>query len=296
MRRFLGPPLDRAVAELAARQHGVVTLAQMAALGLGPRGVQHRAATGRLHRLHRGVYAVGHARLSVQGRRLAAVLACGANAAVSHRTAADLEKALESGSLEDVLPEIVKGSWTANQQVVFEGDNYSEAWHAEAERRGLANLRTTPDALPWLIEGQTVDVFGDYGVLSERELHARYDVYVEQYVIRVNIEAETAARIARTMLLPAAVRHLDTLRAGQVPTLVSECEGLIDEFVAAIQALEEANSTHQGEEGSLDHAAYMRDTVLPAMERVREVADRLEKVVADDLWPLPRYEEMLFIK
>jgi very-short-patch-repair endonuclease len=86
----IGPPLDGAVAELAARQHGVVALAQLGALGLGPRGVRHRAAAGRLHRLHRGVYAVGHAHVSVQGRRLAAVFACGTNAVVSHRTAADL--------------------------------------------------------------------------------------------------------------------------------------------------------------------------------------------------------------
>jgi glutamine synthetase len=98
------------------------------------------------------------------------------------------------------------------------------------------------------------------------------------------------------MLLPAAVRHLETLRAADVPVLIAEAEGLVDEFVDAILALEEANSKHEGEEGSLEHAAYMRDTVLPAMQRVRDVADRLEKVVADDLWPLPRYEEMLFIK
>jgi glutamine synthetase len=194
------------------------------------------------------------------------------------------------------VPDVVRRSYGAHRQIVFEGDNYAPEWHEEAERRGLFNLRTTPEALPWLIEPQTVDAFSRYGVLSERELHSRYDVQLEQYVIRVNIEAETAARIARTMLLPAAVRHLETLRAADVPALVSEAEGLVDEFVAAIHALEEANATHQGEEGSLDHAAYMRDTVLPAMDRVREVADRLEKVVADDLWPLPRYEEMLFIK
>jgi glutamine synthetase len=209
----------------------------------------------------------------------------------------DLEQALEGGgSLEEALPGIVKGSWTDNKQVVFEGDNYSEEWHAEAERRGLANLRTTVDALPWLIEGQTVGVFDDYGVLSERELHARYDVYVEQYVIRVNIEAETAARIARTMLLPAAVRHLETLRSAGVDPLITEAERLINEFYEAIASLERVNATHEGDEGSLDHAVYMRDSVLPAMDRTREAADRLEHIVADDLWPLPRYEEMLFIK
>jgi glutamine synthetase len=86
------------------------------------------------------------------------------------------------------------------------------------------------------------------------------------------------------------------LRGAGVDDLVEECEGLVAEFVGAIRALDSANATHQGEEGTIDHAAYMRDTVLPAMDAVRDVADRLEKVVADDLWPLPKYEEMLFIK
>jgi len=211
--------------------------------------------------------------------------------------AADLEKAIEGGqALEEAVPSIVRSAWTANKAVVFEGDNYSEEWHAEAESRGLSNLRTTPDALPWLVEDQTVSVFSDYGVLSRRELESRYEVYVEQYVVKVNIEAETAASLARTMLLPAAVRHLELLRAAGVEDLIEECEGLVAEFVAAIRALEEANAHHEGDEGSIDHAAYMRDTVLPAMDEVRSVADRLEKIVADDLWPLPKYEEMLFIK
>ncbi|HEY8867174.1 MAG TPA: glutamine synthetase type III, partial [Solirubrobacteraceae bacterium] len=189
-----------------------------------------------------------------------------------------------------------KQSWSANKQIVFEGDNYDEAWHAEAERRGLFNLRNTPEALPWLIEGQTVAVFDKYSVLSERELHSRYEVAVEQYIVKVNIESETAAAIARTQLLPAAVRHLEQLRAAGVTALVEETAALVDAFVAAIRVLEDANVTHEGEEGSLDEAIYMRDTVLPAMAGVRGVADQLERIVADDLWPLPKYAEMLFIK
>jgi glutamine synthetase len=160
----------------------------------------------------------------------------------------------------------------------------------------LENLRTTVDALPWLVEDSTVAVFSEYGVLSQRELESRYDVFVEQYVVKLNIEAETAASIARTMLLPAAVRHLEQLKAAEVESLAAETDVLVNEFVDAIRALESANATHEGEEGSLEHGKYMRDTVVPAMESVRDVADRLEKIVADDLWPLPKYEEMLFIK
>ena len=211
---------------------------------------------------------------------------------------ADALKAKLDGGAEvkEAVTAVVKDSYAANKQIIFEGDNYAEEWHAEAERRGLENLRTTPDALPWLINPQTIEVFSRGDVLTERELHSRYDVFVEQYVIKINIEAETAAMMARTMLLPAAVRYLETLRGAGAGALETELFEVVEEFTERIKALEAANTTHDGEEGSLDHAVYMRDTVLAAMDEVREVGDRLEKLVPDDLWPLPKYAEMLFIK
>ena len=212
--------------------------------------------------------------------------------------AGELEDAQQSGAdLEAALRPILQRSYAANKRIVFGGDNYSEAWHAEAERRGLLNLRATPDALPFLIAEDTVGLFSGYGVLSQRELESRYEVSLEQYVTKLNIEAETAAGIARTMLLPAAARHLALLRDAQLPVLVAEAEALIAEFVAAIQALESANlGENQPHEDLLEHAKYMRDAVVPAMEGAREAADKLEKIVADDLWPLPKYAEILFIK
>jgi glutamine synthetase len=209
----------------------------------------------------------------------------------------DLERQLKTtkGDIGVAVSAVVKSVWEANNRVIFNGDGYSDAWHAEAERRGLANLRTTPDALPWLVNKQTVKAFETYNVLSERELESRYEVFVEQYATKLNIEAETTAAIARTMLLPAAVRHLAELRAGGVEALVDEVEPLVTELHTALLALEKAND-HDGPEGGLAHAKYMRDTVIPAMTGVREIADRLERIVADDLWPLPKYSEMLFIK
>ena len=182
---------------------------------------------------------------------------------------------------------------------MFSGDNYSEEWHTEAEQRGLANLAQSPEALPWLVEPTTVAVFSKYEVLSERELESRYEVSLEQYVTTVNIEGETAASIARTMLLPAAVQWYATLGAAGdssgVGKLTSEIAGLIDKFVDALFALETANRDHP-EAGILDEAKYVQSTVLPAMEAVRDVADKLERIVPDDLWPLPKYSEILFIK
>ena len=203
-------------------------------------------------------------------------------------------------SLEAAVLGAVSSAWTAHKRIVFDGDNYAEEWHEEAERRGLANLRQTPDALPWLIEPSTVEVFSKYEVLSERELESRFEVLVEQYVTTLNIEGETAASIARTMLLPAAVQWFATLGTADSSTgvqrLKEELGGLIDEFVDAIFALEAANRDHPQDGEVLDEAKYAQTEVLPAMAAAREVADRLERIVPDDLWPLPKYSEILFIK
>ncbi|HXN38314.1 MAG TPA: glutamine synthetase III [Solirubrobacteraceae bacterium] len=200
-------------------------------------------------------------------------------------------------TLEKAVTSVVKEAWAANKQIVFDGDGYSEAWHKEAEKRGLANLRTSPDALPWLIDKQTIALFKKYKVLSKRELESRYEVFTEQYATYINIESETAYAIARTMLLPAAVRYLTELQVVALEELIGEVEPLVKELHYAIIKLEDANLDENHPDGAAQkEALYMRDTVIPAMEDVRDVADRLEKVVADDLWPLPKYSEMLFIK
>jgi glutamine synthetase len=207
-----------------------------------------------------------------------------------------LEAKVGGGTAPDeAVVEIVREAYAANKQVCFDGDNYAESWYTEAEQRGLVNLRTTVDALPWLVEKQTIGTFERYNVLTERELESRFEVFVEQYITHANIEAETAASIARTMLLPAAVRHLADLKAAGHDDLIAESQQLISELYTAIIALEKANIDHPAEEG-LELAKYMRDTVVPAMDATREVADKLERIVADDLWPLPKYSEMLFIK
>jgi len=209
---------------------------------------------------------------------------------------ADRLEAKTSGGMDvaEAVIEVVKESYTANKQVVFDGDNYDEAWHAEAEERGLKNLKTTPDALPEVLSEQSVAAFENYKVLSKRELESRYEVWVEQYWIRANIEAETTFSIAKTMLLPAALRHLALIAGAGVSSLEGEVRELITELEAALTELEAANAD-PGLEG-LEMAIHARDKQIAAMDRVREAADKLEKVVADDLWPLPKYEEMLFIK
>jgi glutamine synthetase len=211
--------------------------------------------------------------------------------------AAKLEEKISGGEeVGAAVADVVKESYSANSQVCFGGDNYSEEWHAEAEQRGLKNLRTTPDALPEVLAPPTVAAFEKYGVLSERELHSRYDVWVEQYSIRANIEAETAHTIAKTMILPAALRYLKVIGdSGVADGVAAEVRDSLEELGRSLLALEEANEYPPGLEG-LDLAVHARDGQLEAMAEVRAAADKLERVVADDLWPLPKYEEMLFIK
>jgi len=210
--------------------------------------------------------------------------------------AAKLQPMLDSGTpLGEAVLAVVKDAYAANKQICFDGDGYSEEWHQEAERRGLANLRATPDALPWLTHEQTVATLDRYSVLSERELEAREEVLTEQYVVKLNIEAETAASIARTQIIPAVVRHLTELKAAGNETLISETDELLKELVYAVQRLESVNEIHD-DDTIKQEARYMLETVIPQMDAVREVADKLERIVADDLWPLPKYWEMLFIK
>jgi glutamine synthetase len=215
----------------------------------------------------------------------------------------DLAGKLETGlkgnpaNLERALSKVVRDSWKANKKIIFSGDNYAPEWHTEAEKRGLYNLRSTPEALPWLVEKGTVALFKRHGVLSKRELESRYEVFLEQYAVKINIEAETAASIARTQILPAAVRYLAELQEVGIDELVGEVEPVIKEMHFALRGLEDVNlADNQDDSTPLKWARYVHDRVVPAMEDVREVADRLEKLVADNLWPLPKYSEMLFIK
>ncbi|MGI8633246.1 MAG: glutamine synthetase III [Solirubrobacterales bacterium] len=210
----------------------------------------------------------------------------------------ELEKATADGtSLDEAVPGVLQKAYTDAKAIVFEGDGYSEEWHREAEQRGLLNLRTTPDALPYFTAPETIEAFSAYNVLSEVELKSRLDVAREQYMIKVNIEGETAAHLGRTLLMPAALRYLAQVKQAGVAAAEKPLSEGIDAFASALDALDEANAAENQPEGDLQaHAEYMRDKVLPAMDEVRATADLLEGLVADDLWPLPKYSEVLWIK
>lgn len=211
----------------------------------------------------------------------------------------DLSTKLEAaeGDLASRVIKVVTDSYVENRRIIFGGDGYSDEWQQEAGKRGLKNLRTTPDALPEVVAPSTVEVFSNYNVLSERELEARFEVWVEQYAMNANIEAETAATIARTLIIPAVAKHLVLLDDADAELLEKESRGLFNELVDRTIALEDANGYPDGiEEEGMELAIYARDRQLAAMHEVRVIADRLERIVADHYWPLPKYSEMMFIK
>ena len=221
--------------------------------------------------------------------------------------ASELEKLIKNGktlnaAIQELLPGIIKGC----KHVVFNGDNYTESWHKEAEKRGLPNLKDTVECLPLITEKPTLDLFTKYKVYTQRELESRSVIFAEAYVKVISIEAATMIEMARTLILPAGVRYqielatavVSSREAGIKVNPVSETLETLTEMIGEVQkklaALEKAVSHHvEGE--PYDHAKYTRDKVLPAMVELRKASDKIETIVADDLWPLPTYNEMLFL-
>ncbi|MFN8227282.1 MAG: glutamine synthetase III [Mycobacterium sp.] len=215
-----------------------------------------------------------------------------------------LEKAVEDGTdFDAAVQQLLTDIITEHGAVVFNGDGYSDNWQIEAASRGLPNFKTTLDALPALIAPESIALFEKYGVFNERELESRYEVRMEQYALTIAVEAKLALEIGSTVILPAAVRYqtelaqnVATLKAAGVEPDTSLLEMVSDPIAALTKALTSLRvglSTHL--ESASDEAFHSRDVLLPAMEAVRMAADTLEGVVADDLWPLPTYQEMLYI-
>ncbi|WP_027480736.1 glutamine synthetase III [Deinococcus pimensis] len=214
---------------------------------------------------------------------------------------AELQGKLDGGAaFEEAALAVVRDTYARHQRIVFNGDGYSQAWHEEAERRGLLNLRTALDAIEVLTSEKNVTLFEKYGVLSRREVEARQEIMFDQYFKTVNIEGETTEYVAQTMILPAALAYLRDLGAvggsGRAAAAVAaEVSELTDALWGALAGLREQNAALGGEEVH-EKAHHMRDHVLPAMLAVREAADRLERVVSAREWPLPTYRQMLFVK
>jgi glutamine synthetase len=219
--------------------------------------------------------------------------------------ASQLETAVADGAEFNVaVQKLLEQIISDHGAVVFNGDGYSEDWQVEAEARGLPNLRTTLDALPELISEPAMELFSTYEVFSHREMHSRYEIGLEHYALSVGVEAQLTLEMGSTSVLPAAVRYqtevaqnLGALAGLGVEVDTAELASVSEPLTAlraGLAALRAALTEDVGP-GALAQAEHARDALLPAMSAVRAAADHLEGVVADDLWPLPTYQEMLYI-
>jgi glutamine synthetase len=225
-------------------------------------------------------------------------------------TASEIEKAAGKNPSPERLQRAVLGVLQKiirqHKRVIFDGDNYSAEWHAEAERRGLPMLRNSVEALPVLKHKKNVDLFKKYGVMNKVEVESRLHIGLERYVKQITIEAEMMGHMARTLILPAALRHQALLaeavaktQAAGVPA--AEQKAALERFVGYANRLRDAIGALETAMGHEDpdafaHARHIEKAVLPAMVDTRAAADHLETVVAAEYWPLPSYRDLLFLK
>jgi glutamine synthetase len=219
----------------------------------------------------------------------------------------ELEGKMTSGAdLDTATHAVLKEIMDKHSNVVFGGNGYSEEWHKMAvQERGLANLRTTADALPVLKTDYIEELFSRVGVFTPIELESRFDVYSEQYIQSIEVEAKLVMSMAKTTFYPAAARYLSELSA-----TIASLKGIgiemdketADKIASLVQSMTDGVSKLGAAMGNHDfastedHMQYCAQTIRPLMDQVREFVDALEGEVADDLWPLPTYQEMLFIK
>jgi glutamine synthetase len=225
----------------------------------------------------------------------------------------EIEKLTKGGTeLSAAVQQVVKKNLAENERVLFNGDNYSQDWHDEAEKRGLPNLKNTIEALPALDEKSVKDLFEKYKVLTPDELHSRYNIMLEGYCKTVNIEALLTASMATNMILPAAIEYQNRVATAIVQTkaavgninlthqenLLRDVAEKVNYLSSSLETLESAITHSAGDEHAEDllhHASVYQSKVIPAMNEVRKVADDLELIVDDALWPLPKFREMLYI-
>ena len=210
------------------------------------------------------------------------------------------DKAKLGAAVQKLLQKIMK----EHGNIIFNGDGYADAWQKEAAKRKLPNLKTSVDALPVITSKPVVDMFTKYGVFTERELVSREEVYFEQYNQALVTEALTCIKMARTMIIPAAVKYMGEL-AGTCASLkaighdykmdtLEDVTAKLRGLKASVAKLETELAKEKADVKK--QAAHLCKNVLGAMLEVRGFADGLEEVVADSEWPLPTYQEMLFIK
>ncbi len=216
----------------------------------------------------------------------------------------ELEKAADFTAALNVL---IRRVFSEHKRIIFNGNNYDPQWVVEAEKRGLLNLRTTPEAAPYYVSDKNVSLFVKHSVFSVTEMHARHEIRLEKYVKVINIEAECMSMMAHRMIIPAALAYSKEIakeaeaKKSVMPSLTLDTEtALLADLGAktaalykATEALDKAVAGQNGDEELLKQAVYSRDVIIIAMAEVRKYADELEGIVAKKDWPMPTYQDIL---
>lgn len=229
------------------------------------------------------------------------------NAAVAEvlkQFADELEKA---DDFNTALHELIRRTIKEHKRIIFNGNGYDDAWIAEAEKRGLLNLKTTADAMPKICDKKNVDMLTSHGIFTEAEIYSRCDIMLDNYVKAVNIEALTMIDMARKEIIPAVTRFTaDTASAVAAKTgvvsvackyekrLITTLSDLTDEMDEAASALEGAVAELKGIDNIIKASEFVRDSILPKMDTLRDAADKAETVTAEEYWPFPTYDKLLF--
>ncbi|NTV14911.1 MAG: glutamine synthetase type III [Desulfobulbaceae bacterium] len=221
-------------------------------------------------------------------------------AEVLDEVATRLEKAKD---VNKEIQAIIKDYITKHGRIIFNGNNYSEEWAKEAEKRGLPNTKNAVDALKAFVTPKAIKLFEKYQVLSKEELHSRYDIYVEQYAKHINIEAQCAIQMVKRQYIPSVIRFTTDLgtsiaAVGKGATvqkaLLAEVSALLESAAKNVKKLEDEVAKAQKISAVEKQAAAYRDKVFTTMQTLRLDIDALEGVMPDDLWPVPTYSELLF--
>ena len=217
------------------------------------------------------------------------------------------EELKDAEDFNAAVTELVKRTYSEHKRIVFNGNNYAPEWVAEAEKRGLLNLKSSPDAYDTFIAPKNIDVFSEFGIFNSVEMHSRYEILNEEYSKTIHIEATTLIDMVNRQVLPACIKYagkvassvsakksvLPTLECKSEVALIGELTALIDNLEGAVTELEKAVALSAEYTGS-DLAHYTRNAIIPLMDNVRGYADSLELIVDQKDWPYPTYGEMLF--
>ena len=231
------------------------------------------------------------------------------NTMVAEELSGFYEKLNGETDIYTAVKALVKETLTAHQRIIFNGDNYTDEWVEEAARRGLCNYKSLPDAMEHYIDKKNIDLFVKHGIVSEQEIHARYEIELEHYSKQLNIEALSMLEMAKRDITPAVITFINELaqtvsfkkqaspfmscyaEEGLLKSLSEELEAFVkktDELEAAVKNA----ADYSGD--NLEHAKYFRNTVFALMEELRAVGDEMETEMPSKYWPYPSYGEILF--